>query len=187
MKMKKSGFTLAEVLIVLGIIGVVAALTIPTLMNQTRMSEYQTGLKKVVAELNQAVMMNVATDNSDFADLDTTGYGDNTLYNLFINRVRTVSTSTSGENIPAGYTELFFHDGTAVIIDTAAVGCNAVGVAHCTAIVDINGHKKPNTMTPDATHLKDRYTVDLYNQVVEPHDAIGQDLLYKTYKVQASN
>nr|MBP7211932.1 type II secretion system protein [bacterium] len=32
---KKSAFTLAEVLITLGIIGVVAAMTIPTLMNKT--------------------------------------------------------------------------------------------------------------------------------------------------------
>jgi prepilin-type N-terminal cleavage/methylation domain-containing protein len=185
MKFKKTGFTLAEVLIVLGIIGIVAALTIPTLMNQTRMSQYQTGLKKIVAELNQAVMMNVATDNSDFADLDTTGYGDNTLYNLLINRVRTVSTSTSGENIPGGYVELFFHDGTAVIINTTSKGCTET--AKCLGIIDVNGHKKPNAMTPDATHLKDRYVISLYNQVVEPAAAFGNDLLYKSYQVQASN
>jgi prepilin-type N-terminal cleavage/methylation domain-containing protein len=183
MKMKKSGFTLAEVLIVLGIIGVVAALTIPTLMNQTRMSEYQTGLKKVVAELNQAVMMNVATDNSDFADLDSTGTGDNTLYNLLYNRVRTVSTSAAEND--ATNTELFFHDGTAVIINTTSKACTEL--AKCTATVDINGHKKPNALTPDETHLKDRYHVYMYNQVVEPVDSFANDMLYKTYKVQASN
>ena len=33
--MKKYGFTLAEVLITLGIIGVVAAMTIPTLISDT--------------------------------------------------------------------------------------------------------------------------------------------------------
>ena len=184
MKTKNSGFTLAEVLIVLGIIGVVAALTIPTLMNQTRMSEYQTGFKKVVAELNQAVMMNVATDNSDFADMD--GTGSNTLYNLLTTRVRTIP--GTADNMPAGYdTELFFHDGTAIIINSGAKYCTAPGTANCTAIVDVNGHKKPNATTADATHLKDRYPVYLYNQVVEPADTIGQDLLYKTYQVQASN
>jgi hypothetical protein len=130
-------------------------------------------------------MMNVATDNSDFADLNASGFGDNSLYNLLVNRVRTTST-TDSENIPAGYTrELYFHDGTSVIINTASVGCTET--AKCTAIVDINGHKKPNATTPDATHLKDRYVVNLYNQVVEPADTVGQDLLYKTYKVQNSN
>ena len=33
--MKKAGFTLAEVLITLGIIGVVSAITLPTLMSTT--------------------------------------------------------------------------------------------------------------------------------------------------------
>src|SRR5574344_1750868 len=67
--MKKSGFTLAEVLIVLGIIGVVAAMTIPTLMNQTSQAEYRTGFKKIISTLNQAINMNVAIDNTDFSSL----------------------------------------------------------------------------------------------------------------------
>lgn len=42
----KNAFTLAEVLITLGIIGVVAALTIPTLVNNYRKKQFETGLKK---------------------------------------------------------------------------------------------------------------------------------------------
>src|SRR5574344_2765575 len=45
-KIKRSAFTLAEVLIVLGIIGIVAAMTIPTLMNKVAKQEYVTGLRK---------------------------------------------------------------------------------------------------------------------------------------------
>lgn len=37
--MHKKGFTLAEVLITLGIIGVVAALTMPTVLNKTKNAE----------------------------------------------------------------------------------------------------------------------------------------------------
>ena len=37
--MKKLGFTLAEVLITLVIIGVIAAMTVPTLMNNTQGQE----------------------------------------------------------------------------------------------------------------------------------------------------
>src|SRR5574344_1323627 len=45
-KIFEQGFTLAEVLIVLAIIGVVAAMTIPTLMNKVAKQEYVAGLKK---------------------------------------------------------------------------------------------------------------------------------------------
>lgn len=40
-KQNKKGFTLAEVLITLGIIGVVAAITIPTLIANTRSQQYR--------------------------------------------------------------------------------------------------------------------------------------------------
>src|SRR5574344_2252231 len=45
-KIKRTAFTLAEVLIVLGIIGIVASMTIPTLMNKVAKQEYVTGLRK---------------------------------------------------------------------------------------------------------------------------------------------
>ncbi|MBR1754238.1 prepilin-type N-terminal cleavage/methylation domain-containing protein, partial [bacterium] len=48
------GFTLAEVLITLGIIGVVAALTIPTLMQQHRRHVVETKFKEAVSILKQA-------------------------------------------------------------------------------------------------------------------------------------
>src|SRR5574344_1014605 len=55
--MKKHAFTLAEVLIVLGIIGVVAALTIPTLMQNAQEHALVSGLLKFDTELHQAVAM----------------------------------------------------------------------------------------------------------------------------------
>lgn len=50
-------FTLAEVLITLGIIGVVAALTMPVLIQNHRKSEIETKLKKVYTIMNQAIML----------------------------------------------------------------------------------------------------------------------------------
>ena len=49
-----TGFTLAEVLITLGIIGVVAALTIPSLVNNFQNEEYIVALKKNYSELTNA-------------------------------------------------------------------------------------------------------------------------------------
>ena len=51
------GFTLAEVLITLGIIGVVASMTIPTLMTNISNRQFETGAKKTEATLIQALMM----------------------------------------------------------------------------------------------------------------------------------
>ena len=49
--LKKAAFTLAEVLITLGIIGVVAAITLPTLIQNYQKQVYVTQLKKVVNTL----------------------------------------------------------------------------------------------------------------------------------------
>ena len=51
----KYAFTLAEVLITLGIIGVVAAMTLPTLINSTRHKELYVGLQKAYSIPQQAV------------------------------------------------------------------------------------------------------------------------------------
>lgn len=51
----RKGFTLAEVLITLGIIGVVAAITMPIIVNKYQEQVYKTAYKKVYAELSEAV------------------------------------------------------------------------------------------------------------------------------------
>lgn len=56
--MKNFGFTLAEVLITLGIIGIVAAMTIPTLISNTNCQKFKTGFKKNLSALNQMAKMN---------------------------------------------------------------------------------------------------------------------------------
>ena len=66
---KRFGFTLAEVLITLGIIGVVAAMTIPTLISNTNGAQFKSAYKKALSSLNQAVLMNVAMEDTDFSTL----------------------------------------------------------------------------------------------------------------------
>ncbi len=53
---KSFAFTLAEVLITLGIIGVVAALTMPSLIQNHRKHVVETQLKKFYSMMNQAIM-----------------------------------------------------------------------------------------------------------------------------------
>jgi prepilin-type N-terminal cleavage/methylation domain-containing protein len=66
---KNFGFTLAEVLITLGIIGVVSALTIPTLVNKCRETIVANKLKKTYAELLQAIKLS-ELENDDFRNWD---------------------------------------------------------------------------------------------------------------------
>lgn len=62
---KNFGFTLAEVLITLGIIGVVAAMTIPTLMANHRKKVVETKLEKIYSVMNQAINLT----NAEYGDV----------------------------------------------------------------------------------------------------------------------
>ena len=55
--MKKFGFTLAEVLITLAIIGVVAAMTIPTLISNYKKQLVETRLARFYSMMNQAIKL----------------------------------------------------------------------------------------------------------------------------------
>ena len=61
---RRVAFTLAEVLITLGIIGIVAAMTIPTLVQNYKKKVVETKLAKVYSVMNQAIKMSTI-DNGD--------------------------------------------------------------------------------------------------------------------------
>ncbi len=69
---KKLAFTLAEVLITLGIIGIVAAMTIPTLITKFRVIELETRFKKADAIFQQALK----------SSLNELGYDDASEFNI---------------------------------------------------------------------------------------------------------
>ena len=75
MKRFHYAFTLAEVLITLAIIGVVAALSIPAVISNSQQQEFKTGLRKAVSVLNSAITMNMALDGeSPYDNKDTFNY-----------------------------------------------------------------------------------------------------------------
>lgn len=73
LKKKNSGFTLAEVLITLAIIGVVAALTIPVIIQKYQKQVVVTRLKKAYSIISQALQMSEIDNGS----IDTWNYGQN--------------------------------------------------------------------------------------------------------------
>lgn len=70
---KIKAFTLAEVLITLGIIGVVAEMTIPDLVQQTQDNVYKTAYKKAYSTLSQALEM--ANLNGEIQEVTVWGSG----------------------------------------------------------------------------------------------------------------
>lgn len=85
--MNRIAFTLAEVLITLGIIGVVAAMTLPALVNNNRNKELENGLKVAYSAILQGLgRMNAERGNTvtakDYTNLSTHGafYEDFKLY-----------------------------------------------------------------------------------------------------------
>jgi prepilin-type N-terminal cleavage/methylation domain-containing protein len=63
--MKKNGFTLAEILVTLGIVGVVSAITMPTLISNNTKAQIGPKLAKAVSSFEQA---NLALLNANSVD-----------------------------------------------------------------------------------------------------------------------
>ena len=173
----KSAFTLAEVLITLGIIGVVAAMTMPTLMNSTQGAQYKAAYKKGLSALSQAVTLNVALDDYNFATAGS-GTAEGSIYAALKNRMNVVKTTegTTGYSIDLGdkdkagfksgkinegsnYT-LFFNDGIVFSFPQGAENCTndaTIGtVTICKGFIDVNGEKNPNRVVKcDGTGVTD--------------------------------
>ena len=110
---RKNAFTLAEVLITLGIIGVVAAMTIPTLISNTNGAQFKTAYKKALSTLNQAVLMNIALEDTDFStlaadtgtDSDTFGTNAGSLGLMLKNRMQSATEITGSYETKPTLTE----------------------------------------------------------------------------------
>src|SRR5574344_1035012 len=72
-------FTLAEVLIVLGIIGIVAAMTIPTLMQKIQDMEFKTAAKKAYSVTSEALKKMNYDYGTTYADYINTTKGEKVL------------------------------------------------------------------------------------------------------------
>jgi len=187
---KRFGFTLAEVLITLGIIGVVAAMTIPTLMNQTGQAEFKTGLKKVISTLNQAITMNVALNSTDFGNLGSGAISSsNSIANMFYSRMNVIRTGLATTDVGVGnatnpfagasnYT-FYLNDGMAISFDTSKGGCTTA--APCKMVVDVNGTKNPNKLSTainSSSTMSDEFVLKLYGQQVMPNDQYARYIMY---------
>ena len=160
--MKKNGFTLAEVLITLAIIGVVATLTLPALMTNTQEQQARAALKKGINTLTEAAQMNSAIAGFDYSSLTSTSTNNaetQSLYGLLANRA-SIDHQRSGLNRGVGAAAnyvVFFRDGSALSYNPAnAVSTNATAkviqpsdniIYGISALFDTNGAKGPNLLS----------------------------------------
>lgn len=112
--MKNNAFTLAEVLITLGIIGIIAAMTLPALIQKNHKTIVETRLKKFYSAINQAILLseNANGDKKYWTPSDTEEFWDLYLkkYLNYINIEKYKQGSKTNIIV-------YFEDGSAAIID----------------------------------------------------------------------
>jgi len=170
-KTSKHGFTLAEILITLTVIGVVAALTIPTLLQNTNQAELKAAWKRAYADINQATML-IINDNG--GDLVNVFPDHNVMRDKYLEKlsyIKSCEFGTSRGNCFVGGADSIHHlngadypdiwmseagailnNGTAVVFYSSSSDCAGIrhGIQKCGDIdVDVNGPKKPNVIGKD--------------------------------------
>lgn len=161
------GFTLAEVLITLGIIGIVAAMTLPAVISRTQNKELESQFKKVYAELNQVAQL-FKKDNeitvSEYAQQHGTPNTIKLLMNYYKGAKKIDDTTYNSKdeegNIQGTRYNLYALDGTKILMGPcddsgfySEVGGRIysfvtdrveAGIDGPVVCVDINGMKGPN-------------------------------------------
>lgn len=196
--MKKNGFTLAEVLITLAIIGVVATLTLPALMSNTAEQQSIAGFRKIMNSLNEAAQMNGAIDGFGY-DVATIGNKSDTanntpsLWGLFNERLQvsrqgsdaygkngtqdSVLNNQCGSSL-SDNSVIVLRDGTSICLqggrrDTS----NDVPANYWLIYVDANGPKGPNQLSyckeegctkKTERFIKDQFPVTLSRGIAVP-------------------
>ncbi|MDR1327319.1 MAG: type II secretion system GspH family protein, partial [Heliobacteriaceae bacterium] len=155
------GFTLAEVLITLGIIGVVAALVMPGLINDYKKKFYVTSFKKTYSKLQQALQMYKYENDGTLDSIDSqVSAGNfvkdyfktaktcvNTTKNCFADRYTYIKNSSSTSSY-VQVTSYILADGTTIRFYYGPAGYRK-GVI----FVDSNGAKGPNIIGRDAIYM----------------------------------
>ncbi len=150
----KPAFTLAETLITLGIIGVVAAITIPGLINNFKAHQLRSRLLKSYSTIQQAAKRMEGDDIS----LDVNSYGSGGSFVKTFAKYLTGTTNCNSSNANCGINVskypiksilddgiLLLNDGTLFLFENPPGSTNRVYIT-----VDLNGYyKKPNRFGHD--------------------------------------
>lgn len=181
----KKGFTLAEILITLTIVGIVAAITIPNLVGNASKKSQASLMRKTSVELTEAVDLEISQkDVKSVAPLfDTTDKINDFLVNTFkvIKNCHSDPFNTTTTCLPSkmGYISGAASTNLSDYITIADSSCieNSAGITICMSkfvpnatdkttgygeiLVDTNGVKDPNIKGRDIFRLKYMYNGDI--------------------------
>lgn len=155
-------FTLAEVLITLGIIGVVAAMTIPNLIANYQKKQTAVRLKKAYSVMQQAIRLS-QDDNGGVDSWDSTLSGSAFFHTYFANYVKYLDEYSSADlktKAPrtllngSTYTGTTFNSASSshfTLLDGSMISMNlnSSNEAGLWVAIDINGLAKPNRIGRD--------------------------------------
>lgn len=154
-KNTNNAFTLAETLITLAIIGVVAAITIPSLMQSSKDQQFTTAAKKAYSTLSSAVQQ-MNTDNfTDFAAGSNDHASVISAFRQYLKNIQQTTNvnyninyykSSSSYNVVASFSMpgMILADGSKMNFYDVTNDCTAKNVFCSEIIVDTNGAKPPN-------------------------------------------
>lgn len=159
---QKTAFTLAEVLITLGIIGVVAALTMPALIGNYRKKVLETSFKKSYSVIAQA-MQRLIDDEGYIPKAEDFGmYEFDVLLKTYIGSTKYVPNEgesfanwftafyrTYNKNSLSGSAQWWFDDGNFVAVDGSFIFVDNSNTDELLIGVDTNGKKAPNLLGHD--------------------------------------
>ena len=185
---KKAAFTLAEVLITLGIIGVVAAMTMPVLIQNYQKKQTAVKLKATYSLLAQAVQLSEA-DNGELEYWDFSLNSQDFFDKYFSKYLTFINTKVNddnidyywlnGEKITGNFKEVVNTSYIGILNNGAKLFYHTAGELYTfTIIVDINGEARPNKVGRDVFHFslssKDGLRPWGYNNINYSNDG-GQD------------
>ena len=168
MMKKFLAFTLSEVLITVGVIGVVSALTIPNLVKNYHRQLYATQLRKITSELQQAyknvLVQNNALNLKETRAFETNSAWMHTLSQYLDNatmcdtprKTDCLGTTAYEELNGTAIEQLPFSGYPCIKLNSGAVICGDVeyyGTTH-SLWIDINGKQGPNIACMDLFRVK---------------------------------
>ncbi len=158
---KNKGFTLSEVLITLAVIGIVAAITVPVLMQNHKRTETAARLKKIYSSLAQAIKLAETEQGAPISQWDTSVKRDGAyiydgiaFWNKYLSKYFPINDQTQCSNGSTCNYLAQFNDGSQ-IVDSAYSWSGSI--SYLNLVIDVNGPKPPNEFARD----RFRFYVDL--------------------------
>lgn len=181
MKRWNQGFTLAEVLITLGIIGVVAGMTIPNLMTQIQDRQFKEAAKEAYSKTSQVIQQMMQDQGGSLAYYNNTV---NSFKPVFMPYFKVVKDCNSSDCVPDSTASTIYTSLAGDRANTTSLGAdgqfvtadgmfyniqnNPSSYTDIIIVVDVNGYEKgPNV------YGRDTFAFSLLNDKLSPLGSQG--------------